>query len=205
LGSRCDLRLLHIGCGTSSMPEQMLQDGFVQQVCIDSSDVAIMALSQKFASLEGQHWDKGPMSCSGAPSLQFLALDATNSGLGSDSFDIVIDKGTLDAQVGGPKGMSEVAATLSEVVRMLRANGVYVQISHSDKRSLLLDKSFKGLLRPWHLDSSDATVPFSVPAPIVYAQGKQHDTLPSAQQKRRRKDTTYIYIYRKNGAARNEL
>jgi hypothetical protein len=47
------------------------------------------------------------------------------SGLGSNSFDIIIDKGTLDAQLGGPKGMPEVVGTVAEVVRLLRIDGVY--------------------------------------------------------------------------------
>lgn len=206
LGSSCSQRLLHIGCGTSSMPEQMLQDGFAQQVCIDISEVAMVALTEKFRHLKHT---EAAMCGSTVPSFQFLALDATRTGFESSSFDVIIDKGTLDAQMGGPQGVGE--ATLDEAVRLLRMGGMYVQISHSDKRGPLLEKRLDDALRPWQLEPLGSSVPHVVLAPVAYTgrinESRSNDTssVSSAQEQRRKKDATYIYIYRKTSSDLTEL
>lgn len=208
LGSSCSQRLLHIGCGTSSMPEQMLQDGFAQQVCIDISEVAMSALTEKFRHLK--HTEAANCGAT-VPSFQFLALDATRTGFESSSFDVIIDKGTLDAQMGGPQGVVEVAATLDEAIRLLRIGGMYVQISHSEKRCPLLEKRLDDALRPWQLAPLGSSVPHIVLAPVAYTgrinETRSNDTssVTSAQEQRRRKDATYIYIYRKTSSDLTEL
>lgn len=201
LGAKCSLRVLHIGCGTSNMPHQMLQDGFTWQVCVDSSKVAMSMLSERFGSLNGHGGAEEPMPCGNVPSIRFLTQDATNTDFASDSFDIIIDKGTLDAQIGGPKSTMEVAATLEEVVRLLRIGGVYVQISHSDNRGPLLQNHLGGLPRPWKSQIVGTMEPLSVPAPIAYV--KQSSESSSAHLQR--KLASYVYIYSKTAISKGEL
>jgi hypothetical protein len=206
LGSGCTLRLLHIGCGTSNMPEQMLQDGFATQVCVDSSEVAMTARSEKFAVSDRSGDSVDLAVCDGAPSMQFLTLDAAKTGFEADSFDIILDKGTLDAQAGGPEGLREVAATLDEAVRLLSTNGLYVQISHSDKRSPLLDKNLDGTMRAWHAEQFANSTPVPVLAPIAYVKSARHkNTSSDERQEKPKKDRTYVYMYRKNAHWRYDL
>lgn len=204
LGSSCSLRLLHIGCGTSSMPFQMLSDGFMNQVCIDVSEVAMSDIAIKFARLQNHSYGDytNTLPCSNTPSVQFLARDAADTGFESSTFDIIIDKGTLDAQIGGPNSTAEVADTLEEAVRLLRFNGLYVQISHSAERVPILDKGSDGTPRPWHIEPAGATEPFAVAAPIAYVKSS---TATASATERRKKDTTYVYIYRRRKTPGEEL
>ena len=58
------------------------------------------------------------------------------------SFDLVVDKGTLDAMLCGKSGMKDVGRMMREICRVLRSPGSYVLISHmefsSDEMQTLL-------------------------------------------------------------------
>ena len=102
-------RILIIGCGLSRLSEGMYNDGYTNQLNIDVSKVAIERMSQLYQ-------DK--------PSMEFVIMDAMDlSPLNQNSFDVAIDKGTLDSILCGESSATNVAKFLKEVSRVLRDHG----------------------------------------------------------------------------------
>ena len=63
--------------------------------------------------------------------MQFLVMDITDmSALESNSFDLAIDKSTMDALLCGDDASFKVAALLKESQRVLKVGGVYFAISY---------------------------------------------------------------------------
>uniref|UniRef100_M4CGV0 Methyltransferase type 11 domain-containing protein n=1 Tax=Brassica campestris TaxID=3711 RepID=M4CGV0_BRACM len=85
-------RVLMVGCGNSLMSEDMVKDGYEDIVNVDISSVAIEMMQTKYASV---------------PQLKYMQMDVRDmSYFADDSFDTVIDKGTLDSLMityGDPK------------------------------------------------------------------------------------------------------
>jgi ubiquinone/menaquinone biosynthesis C-methylase UbiE len=105
---------LNIGCGSSPMSTDALTD-FERIVNIDISPVVIQQMTAKFASLSNIEWRV--MNC------MALAFE-------DNSFDAVLDKGTLDALFCGSVAMVHVAKTLAEVHRVLRPGGCCIDITY---------------------------------------------------------------------------
>ncbi|KAL6900890.1 hypothetical protein ACP4OV_005566 [Aristida adscensionis] len=62
-----------------------------------------------------------------------LKMDVKNmSDFESDSFDAVIDKGTLDSIMCGQNSQENATKMLEEVDRILKENGVYILITYGD-------------------------------------------------------------------------
>merc|ERR1712060_1024841 len=58
---------------------------------------------------------------------RFMVMDATQMSFPDESFDVVIDKGTLDALYSGALPM--VKAAIAEIERILRPGGVYIMVT----------------------------------------------------------------------------
>ena len=84
---------LEIGCGMSLLSEELLTNKIVSQVtAVDFSAVAIAHM------IERQHTRNQPKkNTTDASVVQYLVMDATKLKFENDSFDLVIEKGTLDA------------------------------------------------------------------------------------------------------------
>ena len=81
-------RILIVGCGNSALPQDLWQDGYHKLTCIDYSKVIIDKMRQKYRAL--------------FPSVLFLVQDVTAmTSFSSGKFDVILDKGTLDAIVCG--------------------------------------------------------------------------------------------------------
>jgi 2-polyprenyl-3-methyl-5-hydroxy-6-metoxy-1,4-benzoquinol methylase len=74
-------RILMLGCGTSRLSEDLYLDGYKNIVNIDYSPVVIEKMKQKH-----QHFVE----------MQYLVMDITKMTFDKKSFDVVIEKGTLD-------------------------------------------------------------------------------------------------------------
>ena len=74
-------RILMLGCGTSKLSEEMYHDGYTSIINIDYSQVVIQKMKQKHQHLVG---------------MQYLVMDITNMTFDKNSFDVIIEKGTLD-------------------------------------------------------------------------------------------------------------
>ena len=111
-------RILDLGCGTSSLSQDMHADGFESIVGVDISATCIAQMKRR---------------CADKPGLSWHVMDCTNlSGLDDASFDAVLDKGTLDALSCGSRSSFDKAAVAmcAEITRVTRCDrAVYVVIS----------------------------------------------------------------------------
>ena len=109
-------QILHVGCGNSRLSEEMLDDGYLNSINIDISQVVVKAMQEKYR-------DK--------TSIRYLQMDCRNMDFEEKTFDAAIDKGTLDAILYGESSANHAYKMVSEVHRVLSPNGVYVVISHA--------------------------------------------------------------------------
>jgi len=121
-------RILHMGTGNSPVPEEMHRDGYLQQVAVDISGAVISQMASRLGHL--------------APSLEFQVEDALNTSFGDASFDVVLEKGTMEA-VGADRNCAlfdegcemvppEKALAL-EALRLLRPGGLFVSVADEFK------------------------------------------------------------------------
>jgi ubiquinone/menaquinone biosynthesis C-methylase UbiE len=114
---------LMVGCGNSEMSADMYEDGFTSIMSFDYSEVVIRKMKEK-------HGDA-------TPGMEFEVADARDLRYDSASFDLVVDKGTLDAILCGGNSGSNSKAMLSEVARVLKPGGVFVIITYGEPDSRL--------------------------------------------------------------------
>ena len=154
-----DEPVLVIGCGTSTMSVEMHESGrFPHIVNIDVSTVAIEKMRAQTAGVAGLEWTV--MSCT---KMDFP--DAT--------FDMVFDKGTIDAVVCQTKGNECASQTLAEVHRVLKPGGRFILISFGGPaQRLALFKREKldwRLLPPLHIHRYEDYDPSDIRTSIIAA------------------------------------
>jgi ubiquinone/menaquinone biosynthesis C-methylase UbiE len=108
-----------------------------RRVCLDYSQHVVAALAALPSSVTA--------------GVEFLQADAKDlSALTSQSFDMIVDKGTLDAVLCGKRGTSSARRIVGEVLRLLRRVGSFVLVSHmrydSDEMQGLLQEVVMPLL-----------------------------------------------------------
>ncbi|XP_008571711.1 PREDICTED: methyltransferase-like protein 12, mitochondrial [Galeopterus variegatus] len=127
----CPLRVLDVGCGTSSLCTGLYTKSPhpVDVLGIDFSPVAVAHMNSLLEGGQGQ-----ALLFPGHPAsrLHFMLADAQNLGpvASSDSFQLLLDKGTWDAIVRG--GLPEAYQLLSECLRVLSPGGTLIQFSDED-------------------------------------------------------------------------
>lgn len=110
------LRILIPGCGNSELSARLYDVGFKHIVNIDFSKEVIVEMLKKHLRQR--------------PEMKWRVMDMTEMQFPDSAFDIVIDKGGLDALLGDP-GQETTQATrfLSEVERLLVYGGRYACIT----------------------------------------------------------------------------
>ncbi|XP_069867250.1 eEF1A lysine and N-terminal methyltransferase-like [Dipodomys merriami] len=110
-------KVLVIGCGNSELSEQLYDVGYQDIVNIDISEVVIRQMKERNASRR--------------PRMSFLKMDMTQMEFPDASFQVVLDKGTLDAVLTGEEEetLQLVDRMLAEVGRVLQVGGRYLCIS----------------------------------------------------------------------------
>lgn len=117
-------RILMLGCGNSSLSEDMYKDGYKNIVNIDFSEVVIENMRKKC----GEEM----------PEMDWLVMDVLDMSQFPDaSFDVAIDKGTMDALMCekgdvwelDPKVAEVCHKMCSEVSRVVKPGGRYIQIT----------------------------------------------------------------------------
>nr|XP_028952344.1 EEF1A lysine methyltransferase 4-like isoform X3 [Malus domestica] len=103
------------------MSEDMVKDGYEDIMNIDISSVAIDMMISKYEHI---------------PQLKYMQMDVRDmSFFPDDSFDGVIDKGTLDSLMCGNDAPISAAQMLGEVSRLLKPGGIYMlQITYGDPK-----------------------------------------------------------------------
>eukprot|EP00164_Ancoracysta_twista_P003768 GFYU01005051.1.p1 GENE.GFYU01005051.1~~GFYU01005051.1.p1 ORF type:complete len:210 (+),score=37.99 GFYU01005051.1:48-677(+) len=119
---RHDHKVLNVGCGNSRLSEDMYADGFKNIDNIDISSVVINAMEQKYR--------QEPVCC---PEMTWKVMDVRSLEYPSEYFDVVLDKGTMDAMLCGEGSTQNADKMLSEIHRVLKAGGVFVSISYGSK------------------------------------------------------------------------
>ncbi|KAH7829367.1 putative Endothelin-converting enzyme 2 C (Ece2C) [Monocercomonoides exilis] len=110
-----DARVLYVGCGTSLLPDDMIEAGYESIDCIDWSQPCIEMMQRRHAQTSG---------------ISFQVMDATDmTTIDSESYDAVIEKGTLDCLICGQLDKSRAMKFLSEVHRILKMNGTFISVS----------------------------------------------------------------------------
>ena len=112
-------KILMVGCGNSQLSQQMYQDGYEQIVSTDISEVCIENQKKTF------------------PHLSWQVADITQLPFDDKSFDIVIEKATLDALLVGEKspwhpsdeGQEIMEKSLSEISRVLKRQGRFLSLT----------------------------------------------------------------------------
>lgn len=116
-------KILILGCGNSLMSEQMYSDGYTYIINTDYSSVVIENMRNKC-----QH------TC---PDMEWEVMDILNMTYDPESFDVVIEKGTLDALMvheRDPWNISEetektIETVLHQVRSVLKTGGKFVSIT----------------------------------------------------------------------------
>ncbi|XP_078212414.1 eEF1A lysine and N-terminal methyltransferase isoform X3 [Callithrix jacchus] len=110
-------KVLVIGCGNSELSEQLYDVGYQDIVNIDISEVVIKQMKECNATRR--------------PQMRFLKMDMMQMEFPDASFQVVLDKGTLDAVLTDEeeKTLQQVDRMLAEVGRVLQVGGRYLCIS----------------------------------------------------------------------------
>jgi len=117
-------KILMVGAGSSQLSEDMYKDGFKEITNIDISSVIVNLMQQKYSA--------------DFPGLTYKVLDVTNmSEIPSASFDVAIDKGTMDAILCGDGSVSNTDKMLTEILRILRPGGTFMLITYGEPASRL--------------------------------------------------------------------
>ncbi|XP_062115557.1 uncharacterized protein LOC133829779 [Humulus lupulus] len=113
-------RVLMVGCGNAVMSEDMVKDGYEDIMNIDISSVAIEMMKRKHVHI---------------PQLKYMQMDVRDmSAFPDDSFDGILDKGTLDSLMCGTDAPVSASQMLGEVSRLLKPGGIYMLITYGDPR-----------------------------------------------------------------------
>jgi len=106
--------LLVFGCGNSTLSADISIDYFSQITSIDISQVVI-------EQMEKQYIDN--------PKLIWKTMDCRKMSFDSNTFDVVIDKGTIDALCCGANSDNDISSTAEEVYRVLKVGGFFIEIT----------------------------------------------------------------------------
>ena len=118
-------KILMVGCGNSKLSDQMWQDGYKNIINIDISPSVIKQMQIQF------------------PEMVWEVMDATKMSYKDGQFDIIIDKGTLDALVSG-KNYDVCTSMLKECMRVCKENGQVIQITYGspEGRRKVFEKAY---------------------------------------------------------------
>lgn len=119
-------RVLELGCGNSRLSIDMFRDGITHITCSDLSPVAVQEMQKH---LEAER-------CTG---VTVVVADMLDLPFEDNSFDVVIEKGTMDVLFVNsgdpwdpkPETKKLVSSMLENVHRVLSPNGVFISISFS--------------------------------------------------------------------------
>eukprot|EP00004_Rigifila_ramosa_P012560 TRINITY_DN2722_c0_g1_i1.p1 TRINITY_DN2722_c0_g1~~TRINITY_DN2722_c0_g1_i1.p1 ORF type:complete len:220 (-),score=42.72 TRINITY_DN2722_c0_g1_i1:155-763(-) len=144
-------KVLNVGCGNSTLSEELYDAGVSKNITnIDVSTTVIKQMSEKHAGKDG---------------LTFTVMNATSLHFSPATYDVIIDKGTLDCVLCAENSTHNSDKMLSELSRVLKAGGrvLYITYASPEIRKPLLDKPKYG----WTIET------ISLPKPT--APGVTHD------------------------------
>ncbi|KAL9115610.1 MAG: hypothetical protein Q9187_007235 [Circinaria calcarea] len=108
--NRANVRLLHLGCGNSTLPMDLVLLGYDEQVCVDFSAVVIANMASRYSAEKAIDW---------------RVMDVRHMvEFRDEEFEVAIDKGTLDAMISGSPWDPplEVKQNTSEYINEVSSN-----------------------------------------------------------------------------------
>ncbi|XP_071697333.1 uncharacterized protein [Rutidosis leptorrhynchoides] len=116
--------ILELGCGNSQLCDELYNEGITDLTCIDLSSVAVKKMQKRLFS-------------KGYKDIKVLEGDMLNLSFPDESFDVVIEKGTMDVLFvdGGdpwnprPEVVSRAMEMLRGVHRVLKPHGIFISIA----------------------------------------------------------------------------
>ncbi|KFA60282.1 hypothetical protein S40285_07396 [Stachybotrys chlorohalonatus IBT 40285] len=167
-------RILHLGSGDSTVPQDLAAIGYRNQLCADFSAVVVETMSKR-------HSDLGL-----SDSIRWEKMDVRRMDTISDaSIDVAFDKGTLDAMIhGSPWNPPEDTVRnsgeyLREVSRVLKPDGVFLYVTFRQPhfvKPLLECEGTNWDISIEHLGASDGSFGYSGIA--CTPRSKYRDFLP---------------------------
>lgn len=110
-------RVLVLGCGTSALAAQLAEDSGAAEVqAVDFSAVAVAQMKERHAA---------------STTVRFRVMDATRLDFVDGTFDVAVDKGTMDSVLCSEQGEEGCRRMCRSVARALKPGGVYFALSHS--------------------------------------------------------------------------
>ncbi|KAG9278300.1 EEF1A lysine methyltransferase 4 [Astyanax mexicanus] len=114
--------ILMLGCGNSALSTDMCQAGYTSITNVDYSSVCVETMAQRHSDCAGLSW---------------VCMDIRRLAFPDASFDVVIEKGTLDAMLvdeRDPWNVSDSSAhllhqVLSEISRVLKPGGRFISVT----------------------------------------------------------------------------
>ncbi|KAI0459853.1 S-adenosyl-L-methionine-dependent methyltransferase [Xylaria acuta] len=115
-------RILHLGSGDSTVPQDLAEYGYHNQLCVDFSAVVIKLMSHQHSDIKGIEWQQ----------MDVRYMDKTPS----QSIDVAFDKATLDAMIHGspwtppPDVVDNIGRYMRELTRVLKPTGTFIYITY---------------------------------------------------------------------------
>jgi SAM-dependent methyltransferase len=168
--ARPDSRVLVVGCGNSRLSAQLYDCGVQQITNIDISDVVIAQMKGRYREMDKMTWTR---------------MDVTRLDFPDASFDVVIDKGTIDSLLCGANSFHNVYAMHKQLSRVLKRGGALItvtygqpdtRIDHFRRRRLHFDVEHRNVDKP--VFSSDVSPTSNY---HVYVMTKLEETSAGAE------------------------
>ena len=123
LGIKKEYRILNVGCGNSEFSEKMYDEGYKHNYNIDICKNVIDFMSKRNEGKKGLHFD---------------VMDVCDMAYKDETFDLIIDKSTIDALLCGDHSYMIVAKMLKEISRVLKTGGYYIIISYGQPENRMI-------------------------------------------------------------------
>jgi len=123
LGIKKECRILNVGCGNSEFSEKMYDEGYTHNYNIDICQNVIDFMKSRNKDKKGLHFD---------------VMDVCEMEYKDETFDLIIDKSTIDALLCGDHSYMIVAKMLKEISRVLKTGGYYVIISYGQPENRMI-------------------------------------------------------------------
>ena len=158
-------KILVVGCGNSRLSAQLYDAGFPNITNIDISEVVINQMRARYKELDRMEW---------------LRMDVLKLDFPDNSFDLIIDKGTVDSLLCGSNSFHNVYQMNKQMSRVMKKGARCVtitygqpdtRIDHFRRKKLHLEVEHKTVDKP--VFSSDASPTSSY---HVYVMTKTEDT-----------------------------
>ena len=123
-------QILNLGCGNSEFSENMYCDGYKNIENIDISHNVIKAMKERNKDKVGMVYE---------------VMDVRDLKYEDNTFDLAVDKSTIDALLCGDDAFINVAKMIKEVQRVLKVGGYYMIVSYGtpEYRMLHLNRKFE--------------------------------------------------------------